>query len=226
VDNETVEHPPSTVPGVETVVRRSDPFGDLAAAMARAQAKTRHPSASALNTHFRNRYAPLAEVLDSARPLAEEGVATIPTTHTDLDGAFTLTVLYALGEQWCETDLRIPAGEAQTIGSVMTYARRYLIQAVAGVATGDTDDDGEAATRAPAPVVPIGKITAAFAGILRENAANDGATAEDIAEWVRRATDGRTDLLEEVVQSELGALKAVKEAWLAGFHPETAPPSV
>jgi hypothetical protein len=213
----------STVPVVETVVRRSESFGEIAAAMARAQAKTRHPSASALNTHFRNRYAPLAEVLDAARPLAEEGVATIPTTHTDPDGAFTLTVLYALGEQWCETDLRIPAGEAQTIGSVMTYARRYLIQAVAGVATGDTDDDGQAASRTPAPVVAIGRITAQFASILRENAANDGATPEDIADWVTRATDGRTDVLEEVLQGELGSLKAVKEAWLAGFRPETSP---
>jgi hypothetical protein len=53
-------------------------------------------------------------------------------------------ILHASG-QWMEDGVStmLPTGDPQSVGSAITYLRRYALQSVAGVAA--DDDDGEAA---------------------------------------------------------------------------------
>jgi ERF superfamily len=195
---------------VATGPRESETIAELADAFARAQAKMRHPCASQTNPRFGNRYPSLADVIDAIRePLAAEGI-TVWTTTALHDGWLTVTHRFRRGDQWFDSDITVEleAFDPQAIGSGLTYARRYGLSTACNIAAAGEDDDGETATR-PAP------ITAKFAGILRENAAADGASPDDIGRWVRTATGNRTDVLEEITQGELNRLRAAKEAWLA-----------
>jgi hypothetical protein len=207
---------------VATGVSRSESFGELAAARARAQAKLRHPSASRTNTRFGNRYASLADVYDATlTALAEEGISVWATTRDEDDGRVTVVHLFAREDQWLESDysVRPTADDPQAKASATTYARRNGLCTAVGVAHVDDDDDANAATPLQ---LPVGRITARYAALLRETAAADGASPHDIAAWVRSATDGRTDILEEVTQADLGRLRAAKEAWLTKTAPTRA----
>jgi hypothetical protein len=68
-------------------------------------------------------------------------------------GAVVVTTLlaHASGE-WIETRLAmgLESTDPQAIGSALTYARRYGLCALVGVAPGDVDDDAAAAMPAPA----------------------------------------------------------------------------
>ncbi len=122
----------------------------LAEALAAAQLEITDPAKDAVNPHFRSRYADLATVLKTVRPvLAKHGIALTQTTQI-IDGALELVTRLA----WRDEELagyypiNPTKADPQGYGSAMTYARRYTIQAIVGVAA-DDDDDGNAASAAP-----------------------------------------------------------------------------
>ena len=91
-------------------------------------------------------YADLKSVLAQAREvLSQYGLAVHQTAHT-VDGqpAITTIVWHRSGHRELYGPLIIPApANAQAIGSSISYARRYALMAVLGLAT--EDDDGAAA---------------------------------------------------------------------------------
>ncbi len=96
-------------------------------------------------------YADLATVTETVRPiLFKNGLAYLQGV-SDGDKVVTVTtrLLHTSGE-WMEDSLTIPTGQntAQAIGSACSYARRYSLMAVLGLAP--DDDDGAAASK-PAP---------------------------------------------------------------------------
>ena len=122
----------------------------LAEALAAAQLEITDPAKDAVNPHFRSRYADLATVLKTVRPvLAKHGIALTQTTQI-LDGALVLVTRL----HWRDEELagyypiNPTKADPQGYGSAMTYARRYALQAIVGVAA-DDDDDGNAASAAP-----------------------------------------------------------------------------
>lgn len=122
----------------------------LAEALAAAQLEITDPAKDAVNPHFRSRYADLATVLKTVRPvLARHGIALTQTTQI-LDGALVLVTRL----HWRDEELvgyypiQPVKADPQGYGSALTYARRYTIQAIVGVAA-DDDDDGNAASAAP-----------------------------------------------------------------------------
>lgn len=122
----------------------------LAEALAAAQLEITDPQKDAVNPHFRSRYADLATVLKTVRPvLARHGIAMTQTTQI-LDGALVLVTRL----HWRDEELagyypiNPTKADPQGYGSAMTYARRYALQAIVGVAA-DDDDDGNAASAAP-----------------------------------------------------------------------------
>ena len=122
----------------------------LAEALAAAQLEIADPQKDAVNPHFRSRYADLATVLKTVRPvLARHGLAITQTTQI-LDGALVLvTRLHWKDEELAGYYPISPTkADPQGYGSALTYARRYTIQAIVGVAA-DDDDDGNAASAAP-----------------------------------------------------------------------------
>ena len=101
---------------------------------------------------MRYTYADLATVLEAVRPhLAANGLAL--SQWADEDGVST--VLYHTSGQWIKyPPLQIaPEGaKAQAVGSAISYAKRYQILSVFGLAT--EDDDGAHAQQPPVKAAP------------------------------------------------------------------------
>jgi hypothetical protein len=135
-----------------------NPTGQLAEALAKAQAEMSNPRFDKLNPHFRNKFASLAAVRDSVIPvLARHGIACVQDLQT-IEGAVSCTtlLLHTSGEQLKFGPLTMPVSksDAQGYGSAGTYARRYHLMAAANV-VGDEDDDANSATGKPATATDI-----------------------------------------------------------------------
>jgi hypothetical protein len=99
------------------------------------------------------KYATLASVIEVVLPpLSEQGIAVIQMPETSADGSMTLVTLLchkAGGLIRTELTMRPAQNTPQGIGSTITYARRYSLMAIAGVAP--DDDDGTAGSASPQP---------------------------------------------------------------------------
>lgn len=125
--------------------------GSLAAALAAFQADLPKVHKGSSNTHFKSKYAALEDIALVVLPaLAAQGLAWI-TRPTQDDGALVLA--YELRHESGESisgAYPLGSGNHQQLGSAITYARRYCLSAVTGIAP-DGDDDGNAAAQAPPP---------------------------------------------------------------------------
>lgn len=129
---------------------RSETFKEFATAFAKFQCDVKNPKLTAENPHFRSRYAPLSEVLNTVRPiLAKYGLSVFQDVSTEEDKVVITTILiHESGEFLQSSPLKIPASrggkpaDAQGIGSATSYGKRYQLQAAIGV-TADEDSDGE-----------------------------------------------------------------------------------
>ena len=122
----------------------------IATALAKAQANMGKALKQANNPHFRSKYADLGSVMDACLPaLNEHGIAVIQPTGEDDTGRFVETIMIhgESGEQLsCRVPLIVAKNDMQGYGSAVTYARRYGLMAMAGIAP--EDDDGNAAAKA------------------------------------------------------------------------------
>ncbi len=160
---------------------------ELFAALAKAQAEVENATKSSSNPHFRSKYADLAEVLNTVRPVfARHGIAILQST--EFDGArvsVTTALAHTSGGVVTSTAACVPAKtDAQGIGAATTYLRRYSLAAMAGVA--QEDDDGQSAAHAGKPM-PIPTKTTPMDGVEvtdkhREHAALVGEYAE-VGDW-------------------------------------------
>ena len=123
----------------------------IATALAKAQANMGKALKQANNPHFRSKYADLGNVMDACLPaLNEAGIALIQPTGEDEHGRYVETILIhgESGESLtCRVPLIVAKNDMQGYGSAVTYARRYGLMAMAGIAP--EDDDGNAASKAP-----------------------------------------------------------------------------
>jgi hypothetical protein len=125
----------------------SEAINEIASALAKAQASMKNAALNKVNPHFRSKYADLAGIRDTVIPsLTANGIAVVQT----LDADAVLTRLMHTSGQWIESRCPIPAqADMQKMGSAITYARRYSLSAICGIAA-DEDDDANAAA-APQP---------------------------------------------------------------------------
>jgi hypothetical protein len=142
-------------------VRTSDAINELATALAKAQGMLLPAVKDNTNPHFKSKYLDLHGVWQSCREaLSKNGLCVIqgPAENAGGDGStitFACRVVHTSG-QWIEADLTIRPmkNDAQGIGSAITYARRYLLASMVGVAPQDDDDDGNAASAPAQRMVP------------------------------------------------------------------------
>lgn len=132
---------------------------ELFAALALAQAEVENASKNSANPHFRSKYADLAEVLNTVRPVfAKAGLGIVQSTSFDGAMVSVDTVLtHKSGGYITSRASCIPAkSDAQGVGAATTYLRRYALAAIAGVA--QEDDDGNSAAHGQPPAArPIAK---------------------------------------------------------------------
>lgn len=136
-------------------MKTSEAIDQISTALAAAQAEITNPVKDSENPHFKSTYADLAGGLSVARPvLAKHGIAIIQATSLDGDVMMLETRLAHKSGQWVATDYpvcKFPIPQQQA-GSALTYARRYSLFSLVGIA-GEDDDGNEAskvATPAPA----------------------------------------------------------------------------
>jgi ERF superfamily len=136
--------------------RSSESIGTIAAALAKAQAELTNPEKSLVATirsplHREGgrtfRYAPLSSGLDIVRKgLGRNEIATIQTTAIDKDaGLLRLTTVLAHSSgEWISSEWPVctiaDIASAQRMGAALTYARRYALFTLVGIA-GEDDLD-------------------------------------------------------------------------------------
>jgi hypothetical protein len=135
--------------------RSSESIGTIAAALAKAQAELINPEKS-LTATIRSpfpreadrtfRYASLASGLEIVRKaLGKHEIATVQTTAIDEAGLIRLTTVLAHSSgEWVSSDWPVcPASETAAphrMGAALTYARRYALFTLVGIA-GEDDLD-------------------------------------------------------------------------------------
>ena len=136
--------------------RSSNKIGALATALAKAQAEIANPEKSLIATiespfpregQRTFRYASLSTGLDIVRKcLGQHEIATVQSTAIDRDSGLirlTTTLVHASGE-WVSSDWPVcPASETAAphrMGAALTYARRYALFTLVGIA-GEDDLD-------------------------------------------------------------------------------------
>ena len=128
---------------------RSKEIKDLCAAIAKAQSEIKIAGLTKENPYFKSRYADLAEMIRVSRPaLSKNGLSVIQQVIQNEDGQNILnTILLHSSGQWIESRMRIvpPKNDVQSMGSYITYLKRYAYGSLVGVVASDEDDDGEVA---------------------------------------------------------------------------------
>lgn len=150
-------------------------IGELAQALAKAQGSFPAVAKSSeaemvtkTGQKIRYSYADLASIWEAIRaPLAANGLAVVQVASSSgPDVVVTTTLMHASG-QWIRGRLSMPVATStpQAFGSAITYAKKYSLAAMVGVAAEEDDDDGGAASKplprpppttqqAPAPASP------------------------------------------------------------------------
>jgi hypothetical protein len=96
---------------------------------------------------YKYTYANLAQISRALLPILGELGLSFTAKPTTVDGRFVLAykLLHSSGESEPGEYPLPTGGTPQSMGSAITYARRYCLCAVTGVAPDDDDDDGAAA---------------------------------------------------------------------------------
>ena len=126
--------------------QQSESVAALAKALVATQGKLQGVAKSSQGYNYQ--YVDLAAVWDAIRkPLTANGLAVAQTTTYTASGdpVIVTTLLHTSGE-WMRGELLVRPAKAdpQSLGSAITYGRRYALMGVVGVAP--ADDDGVAAS--------------------------------------------------------------------------------
>ena len=217
--------------------RSSESIASLAAALAKAQIALTNPEKSLVGTLPGNlpdepgrtfRYASLSSGLDIVRKvLGQHEIATLQTTMIDQDiqtVSLTTVLAHASGE-WIASDWPVCTLSEMTVprrmGAALTYARRYGLFTLVGIA-GEDDLDGPDVAGQPAEgaaqarnVLDRGKLNGNGAAERRVVAETLGAFAKNRKPWTpprQPLTPEASAALRQRLLGELGNLTSADEA--------------
>ncbi len=131
-------------------MKMSPEIGELAKALVKAQAEMGTAAKDASNPFFKSSYTTFSALVDALRePFAANGLAfmQIPGVSAT-DGLIIETMILHTSGQWIsgEQTGRPVKDDPQGVGSLMSYMKRYGLQAMAGIPSKDEDDDGNHAS--------------------------------------------------------------------------------
>lgn len=134
---------------------RSAELNELFAALSKAQADIKVAIKESNNPFFKSRYANLQAVIECSRPaLCNNGLFVAQPIRPNSAGHDCLvTILGHSSGQWISSEMKINPlkTDIQSLGSYITYLRRYCYASIVGVYDGTEDDDGNT-TLETAPV--------------------------------------------------------------------------
>ena len=131
-------------------MNKSESIAELAKALCKAQSEMGGAVKDAKNPFFKSSYADLTSVIKAIKePFNNNGLSLDLVGESDGIAIGKVvgvqTILMHTSGQYIESEFYLPITKAdpQAAGSAITYARRYSLQAIAGIPT--ADDDAEAA---------------------------------------------------------------------------------
>ena len=129
-------------------MQKSESIENLAAALSEFQGEVKNPPKTGLIPDFNSHYVTLDAMVDAAKPyLQKHGLSYIQSCGGNGELIEVTTMLMHKSGQWIESDplvLKADKATAQGAGSAITYARRYALASMLGLAS-DEDDDGNGA---------------------------------------------------------------------------------
>lgn len=144
-NNPESNNQPTDPPNISEAMQ-TPTIGELAGALAKAQGEIQQAHSDKENPFFKSKYADLASNWDACRaPLSKNGLAVIQTTTENNEGKITVitTLAHSSGEFIKgKLTLKPEKNTPQGIGSAFTYARRYALAAIVGIAPADDDGEG------------------------------------------------------------------------------------
>ena len=208
--------------------RSSDTIATIAAALAKAQVELTNPEKSLVAT-IRSpfpreadrtfRYAPLSSGLDIVRKsLGRHEIATIQATGIDKEaGLLRLTTVLAHSSgEWISSEWPVcqisDIASAQRMGAALTYARRYALFTLVGIA-GEDDLDAPDLGAAPKPAAELprpGSQSNGQAAAGKRTAPGDGKLPEPSARSVL-GVQLSASLRESLIQ-QMGVINSADEA--------------
>lgn len=213
-----------TTPSVPDLgFQTSAELDQLFAALAKAQGEIQGAAKSALNPAFKTAdgsgrpYSTLADCWTACRePLAKNDLSIMqPPAFRGGSEVVVITLLGHKSGQWMRCAVRIPSdSKAQSIGSAITYARRYGLSSLVGIAPDEDDDGGEA--------------TAGATRVAEQRTARADAAADPDAQRfaaLDRQVSAKWKILEPLLKQRIGhSVSPVdwKEEVLGGRPPRTA----
>jgi hypothetical protein len=161
-------------------MNKSESIKGLATALCAFQGEVKNPPKSADNPFYKSKYTTLDVLIDTAKPLLQKnGLSYLQSSSGDGERISVTTLLMHNSGEWIESDplvLRADKATAQGAGSAVTYARRYALAAVLGLASDEDDDGNGAEPKKAEPKKPEAK---------HENKPNSSAQPSDLE---KRAT--------------------------------------
>ena len=144
-------------------MKTSESVVEISKAMHKAQMAMTAAIKDADQGHFKSKYADLGNIILAIKgPFADNGLSYIQCPEMEeAKVGVTTRIMHESGE-WLESTLLIPMQklDPQGAGSAITYARRYSLQAMAGIPA--ADDDAEFAMgrikKEPEPTIEIEQV--------------------------------------------------------------------
>ena len=122
---------------------KSDNIDKLAQALSKAQSEMKGAEKKSTNPFFNSGYADLHTVIEASLPhLTKYGLSVIQGNDGKPGEFYVTTMILHESGQWIKSKLKMPVEKAtaQSIGSTITYGRRYGLSAMVGIS--QYDDDG------------------------------------------------------------------------------------
>jgi len=149
---------------MEAMLYQSIELNELFSALAKAQADIKVALKDSNNPFFKTRYANLQAVIECSRSaLCNNGLfVTQPIRPNNAGQDCLVTILGHSSGQWISSEMKITPlkTDIQSLGSYITYLRRYCYASIVGVYDGTEDDDGNSThdiipTKTPTPIYKI-----------------------------------------------------------------------
>jgi hypothetical protein len=142
------------------MINQSPEINELATALSVAQGQLKDPKKDTQGYNYK--YADLPATLETIRPVFHENGLSFTQMPSGGDDNFiqiTTRLMHTSG-QWLEAtfsmaiELKKNMSASQCVGSTLTYARRYALQALAGIAADEDTDHADVVDRGRKPSMP------------------------------------------------------------------------
>ena len=138
---------------------QSEDVKELVAGLAAVHSEMAPAKKDTVNPHFKSTYADIRSVVEVSRPLlSAQGIVVNQIVDYEGENVFLVTQVLHKSGQWMRSwyPVRPTKQDPQSLGSAITYARRYAYCAIVGVVA-DDDDDGAEASKKGVEKAPVPK---------------------------------------------------------------------